>query len=49
MIILKMMKNTISPKDLRVLKEIEDAWKEIEQGKSKTLTKGDFLKELKKW
>lgn len=32
-----------------ILKEIEDAWKEIEQGKSKTMNKKDFLKELEKW
>lgn len=32
-----------------ILKEIEDAWKEIEQGKCKTMNKNNFLKELEKW
>ena len=49
LIILKRVKNPILKEDLMVLKEIEDAWKEIEQGKSKTMKKEDFLKELEKW
>ncbi|MEK6816142.1 MAG: AbrB/MazE/SpoVT family DNA-binding domain-containing protein [Nanoarchaeota archaeon] len=49
LIILKRIKNPILKEDLMMIKEVEDAWKEIEQGKSKTMKKEDFLKELEKW
>jgi len=49
LIILKKIKNPIMKEDLIILKEIEEAWKEIEQGRSKTMKKEDFLEEIKKW
>ncbi|MBI2109819.1 AbrB/MazE/SpoVT family DNA-binding domain-containing protein [Candidatus Woesearchaeota archaeon] len=49
LIILKKIKNPILKKDLILLKDIEEAWKEIEQGRCKTHEKEEFLKELKKW
>jgi len=49
LIILKKIKNLIMKEDLIILKEIEEAWKEIEQGKFRTLEKEAFLKEIKKW
>ncbi len=49
LIILKKIKNPIMKEDLMILKEIEEAWKEIEQGKFKTMAKKDFLEEIKKW
>ena len=33
----------------KLLKEIRNAWKEIEHGKFKEFSKEEFLKELKKW
>jgi AbrB family looped-hinge helix DNA binding protein len=49
LIILKKIKNPIMKEDLIILKETEEAWKEIESGKSKTMKKEDFLKQIKKW
>lgn len=49
LIVLKKIKNPIMKKDLILLKEIDEAWKEIEQGKCKTMKKEDFLEELDKW
>lgn len=49
MIILKKVKNPIMKEDLIILKEVEEAWKEIERGECKTMSKEDFLKEIKKW
>ncbi len=33
----------------KLLKEVEEAWQEIETGKCRTMKKEDFLKEIKKW
>ncbi len=49
LIILKRIKNPIMKEDLIILKEIEEAWKEIESGRSKTMNKKDFLEEIEKW
>ncbi len=49
LIILKKIKNPIMKKDLIILKEIEEAWREIEEGRSKTMKKEEFSKELNKW
>jgi len=35
--------------DLLILKEVEEAWNEIETGKFKKMKKEEFLKELDKW
>ncbi len=48
-IILKRIKDPILREDLEILHDAEQAWKEIESGKSKTMDKKDFLKELEKW
>lgn len=49
LIIMKRIKDPIMREDLMILKEVEEAWKEIETGRSKTMSKEDFLKEIKKW
>jgi len=49
MIILKKLDTKMSADDIRTMKLIEDAWKEIEGGKYEVYTKKEFLKELKKW
>ena len=48
-IVLKRVKNQIAQEDLRVLKEVEEAWKEIESGRFRTMEKEDFLEEIKEW
>ncbi|MBI5697814.1 MAG: AbrB/MazE/SpoVT family DNA-binding domain-containing protein [Thaumarchaeota archaeon] len=49
MIVLKKIDKKMKPEDLRTLKLIEEAWKDIEEGRYKVYSKNDFLKELKKW
>jgi len=49
LIILKRIKNPIMKEDLIILKEVEEAWKEIEAGKCKTMEKEKFIEEIKKW
>jgi AbrB family looped-hinge helix DNA binding protein len=49
MIILKKLDTKMSADDIRTMKLIEGAWKEIEEGKYEVHTKKEFLKELKKW
>ena len=49
MIILKKVKNPILREDLIILKEVEEAWKEIERGESTTQDADEYLKNLKKW
>ena len=49
LIILKKIRNPIMREDLIILKEVEEAWKEIEEGRSKTMKKREFLKEINKW
>jgi len=49
MIILKKIKNPMTKEDLLILKEVEEAWKEIERGECETMDSDKFLEELEKW
>jgi len=49
LIVLKKVENPMEEEDLNTLKEIEDAWKEIGDGKFKKMKSEDFLKEISKW
>lgn len=49
MIVLKKPKYLLLKKDLILLKELREAWREIDNGKSKTFQKTEFLQELEKW
>lgn len=49
LMILKKIKNPLLKKDIAIVKDVEKAWEEIESGKCKTMEKGAFLKEFKKW
>lgn len=48
-IILKKIKNPITKDDLITLKEVAEAWEQIEQGRKKTMESEEFLKKLDKW
>jgi len=48
MLILKKVKNPITEEDLRVAKEVEAAWKEIERGEYSTYSYDEFLEKLDK-
>jgi bifunctional DNA-binding transcriptional regulator/antitoxin component of YhaV-PrlF toxin-antitoxin module len=49
MIVLKKLQIGLSEQDLKSLKLIEEAWKEIEQGRYRAMPKKSFLKELEEW
>jgi len=49
MIALKKLDTEINPEDLRTLKLLEEAWKDIEDGRYNVYSKEAFFKELKKW
>jgi AbrB family looped-hinge helix DNA binding protein len=49
MIVLKKLETGIKPEDLRTLKLIEEAWKDIEEGRYRVYSKKRFFKEFKKW
>jgi len=49
MIVLKKLDVDMKPDDLRTLKLLEEAWKDIEEGRYKKMPKKEFLEELDKW
>jgi AbrB family looped-hinge helix DNA binding protein len=48
-ILLKKVDAGLSVEDLKSMKLIEEAWKDIEEGRYGTLSKEAFFKELKDW
>jgi AbrB family looped-hinge helix DNA binding protein len=49
MIVLKKVDSKLSEQDLKSLRLIEEAWKDIEQGRYRVMSKQSFLNELKEW
>jgi len=49
MILLKKVKNPITEEDIRIAKEVDEAWKEIERGEFTETSVEDFKKELDSW
>lgn len=49
MIVLKKIKSGLSADDLKTLKLVEEAWKDIEKGQYSVRSKEAFFKELKRW
>ena len=48
-VVLKKIKNPILKEDLELLKNIEEAWEEVERGECITKSKEEFLKDLDRW
>jgi len=48
-VVLKRIKNPVTAEDLEMLKDVEEAWKEIERGEYTESTVEEFLEELKEW
>lgn len=46
---MKKIDTKIKAEDLKTLKLIEEAWKDIEEGRYKSATPDEFFKELDKW
>ncbi len=49
MIVLKKVKVGLSPADRKSLRLVEEAWKDIEEGRYGVLSKEAFFKKLKEW
>ena len=49
LIVLKKIETGISEADLKTLRLVEEAWKDIEKGKYKSSSKEAFFKELREW
>lgn len=49
MIVLKKVESGLSAEDLRSLKLVEEAWRDIEEGRYSVRSKQAFFKELKEW
>ena len=49
LIILKKVDSKMSDEDLRTMKRVEEAWKDIERGRYGLMSKEAFFKELKDW
>jgi AbrB family looped-hinge helix DNA binding protein len=49
LLVLKKVENSQTEEDLETLHEIQEAWKEIEGGRSRKMSSKEFLKELATW
>jgi AbrB family looped-hinge helix DNA binding protein len=48
-VVLKKLDSRISKEDLKTLKRVEDAWKDVEEGRFRIKSKEDFIKEMEAW
>ncbi len=48
-IVLKRINKPLLEDDLILLREVEEAWREVEKGRFRRMLKKNFLKELEKW
>ncbi len=48
-IVMKKLRASISPEDLKTSRSVEEDWKDIEKGKYKVLSPNAFSRELVKW
>ena len=48
-LILKKLNNPIKEVDIKTLRQVDEAWEDIEKGKYKTATLDEFMKEAKEW
>lgn len=49
LIVLKKVSSNISPANMKTLKLIEEAWKDIDNGNYKVRSKESFFKEFNEW
>jgi len=49
MIVLKKVESRLTRKDLKSLRLVEEAWRDIEEGRYNVRSKEAFFKELKEW
>jgi len=49
MVVLKKLDTKMNPEDFKTLKAVEEAWKDVEEGRVEVLSKAAFLEEMKTW
>ena len=49
LIVLKKVSSKISPADMKTLRLIEEAWKDLDKGNYEVRSKEDFFKEYREW
>lgn len=49
MIVIKEIKSPVEEEDIKILKEVNEAWERIERGEYRKAKVDDFLKEIDKW
>jgi AbrB family looped-hinge helix DNA binding protein len=49
LVVLKKIDSKSLQADLRILREVENAWREIERGEARRATRKSFLEELENW
>ena len=49
LVVLKKIDNPILKQDIETLRLVEEAWDDIDKGKSKKMKSEDFLNEIKRW
>ena len=49
LIVLKLLESKLLKDDLETLKQVKNAWEEVEAGRVKTASAKEFLKDLKGW
>lgn len=49
LIVLKKINEKMSKEDIATLDIIQEAWKDIEEGRCKKMSQDEFLSEIKKW
>jgi AbrB family looped-hinge helix DNA binding protein len=48
-LLLKKLDDPILETDIKIMKEVENAWEDIENGKSRKMNKEKFMKVMNKW
>jgi AbrB family looped-hinge helix DNA binding protein len=49
LIVLKKVDNNLEKEELKIFNNIKGAWREIEAGKCRKVSKEEFLKNIKEW
>lgn len=49
MLVFRKIDSRLNEKELKLLKELKEAWTEFEKGECKSMSKEDFLGNLAKW
>ena len=48
-LVLKKIENPLTKEDIKTMRLVDEAWKDIEEGRYRVLSSENFLKELERW